>query len=139
MLTCTEEYFSGKFSFRIFGTDSLKTQVRNYLDEVLDESFHKKLLTTLKAIDTDPLVFSHDEKFKRVEDGVWEIKIHTLRIACVWDPKPKYLIAIYSFTKKTQKWPSRHLENMRNERDQYLGIRRRHVEGDEYGRRIKEI
>ncbi len=92
------------------------------------------MVAVLKAINTKPLTYSHDEKFKRLERRVWEIKIGQIRLACVWDPKPINLVAIYGFNKKTDRWPKQHLENMRQQRDLYFRVRKQIIKGDYYGR-----
>ncbi len=135
MLTCAEEIYKGNFGFRVFGTDHQPHQVSEYMigtfqnDRSLD-----KLVSVLRAIDTKPLTYSHNQKFKRLERGVWEIKIGQIRLACVWDPKPINLVAVYGFNKKTDRWPSQHLENMRKQRDLYFRDRKQIIEGDYYGR-----
>ena len=117
------------FSFVMYGSpgDSnenipeYKTQILQFLDTVLeDEKIQKKLLSVLEAINSNPMQYCHEEKFKPLEDKVWEIKCKQLRIACIWNPKPKKLVAIYGFMKKTQKWPKKELNNMRLQRDAYL-------------------
>ena len=121
MLTCTEEIYKGNFGFRVFGTDLQTRQVSDYVIKTFGNQRNlDKLLAVLSAIDTEPLTYSHREKFKRLEKGVWEIKIGQIRVACVWDPKPLNLIAVYGFNKKADRWPKRHLENMRQQRDLYF-------------------
>ena len=117
MLTCTEEIYKGNFGFRVFGTARQPHQVSEYMAKTFkNERNLDKLVAVLQAINTRPLTYSHYEKFKRLERGVWEIKIKQIRLACVWDPKPLHLIAVYGFNKKTDRWPRQHLENMRKQR-----------------------
>ncbi len=135
MLTCTEEIYKGIFGFRVFGTDFQPRQVSEYVTKAFkNERNLVKLVAVLKAINTKPLTYSHDEKFKRLERRVWEIKIGQIRLACVWDPKPINLIAVYGFNKKTDRWPRRHLKNMRQQRDLYFRVRKQSIEGEYYGR-----
>lgn len=135
MLTSTEEIYKGNFGFRVFGTDLQPHQVSEYVKRTFkNEKTLVKLVAILKAIDTKPLTYYHPEKFKRLEKGVCEIKIGQIRLACVWDPKPINLIAIYGFNKKADRWPKQHLENMRRQRDLYLKHRRQNIKGDYYDR-----
>ncbi len=135
MLTCTEEIFRGAYGFRVFGTESRSRQVSEYMERAFrGEKKLDKLVGVLAAIDTNPLMYSHEEKFKRLEKGVWEIKIGQIRLACVWDPKPINLVAIYGFDKKQDRWPERHLENMRGQRDLYIQTAQKRIGGDYYGR-----
>ena len=117
------------FSFVLYGTPGdqdedipeYKTQILEFLDVVLeDEKEQKKVLSILEAINSNPMQYCHNEKFKPLEGKVWEIKSKQLRIACIWYPKPKKLVAIYGFMKKTDKWPKKHLDNMRTQYDAYL-------------------
>ena len=135
MLTCTEELYRKNFGFRVFGTDKEPRQVSKYIDKTFrSKKKTDQLVAVLNAINTDPLNFSHREKFKRLEPGVWEIKIKQIRLACVWDPKPLNLVAIYGFDKKADKWPDRHLKNMRRQKDLYFQARQKRIEEDYYGR-----
>ena len=135
MLTCTEEIFRENFGFRIFGKEDLRTQVYKFFDnEFGDAKIRRKLVSVLNAINSNPKMFSHAEKFKHLEDNVWEIKINQYRIACIWDAKPYNLIAIYAFKKNEVKWPKRHLDNMRKQKALYRDMRLKRIEGDYYGR-----
>jgi hypothetical protein len=135
MLTCTEEIYKGSFGFRAFGTDRQPRQVSEYMIKTFESQRNlDKLTAVLRAIDTRPLTYSHPQKFKRLEKGVWEIKIGQIRLACVWDPKPINLIAIYGFNKKVDRWPRQHLVNMRQQKDLYFEQREKSIEGEYYGR-----
>ncbi len=135
MLTCTAEIYKGNFGFRVFGTDLRPRQVSDYVNKTFENPRAlDKLIAVLRAIDTRPLTYSHGEKFKRLEKGVWEIKIGQIRLACVWDPKPLNLIAVYGFNKKTDKWPKQHMKNIRLQSNLYFQARRQSIEGDYYGR-----
>jgi len=129
MLTCTTELYKRNFVFRLFGTEEAKTQVYKFIDDHLDERANRKLIAVLNAINTDPLRYSHDEKFKHLEGDVWEIKVKPLRIACIWDPKPIRLIGVYAMIKKTWKWSKQDLQNMRNQMAAYLSKRKLPIEG----------
>lgn len=125
MLTCTSKLYTKNFIFCIFGTKKISTQVFQFLDKELEnEKLNKKLISVLGAINTDPMEYNHPEKFKKLEEKVWEIKIHQLRIACVWDPKPKNLVGIYGFYKKKDKWDEKNLIKMRNQKEKYFSIRK---------------
>ncbi len=125
MLTITIEVFSGaNFNFRIFGTPQIKTQAYKFLDQELEnDKISNKLESVLRAIDTNPKGYTHPQKFKHLEKDVWEIKIKSLRIACVWDPKADYLIGIYAFNKRSNKWPKQDLENMRTQKNKYYEMK----------------
>lgn len=139
MLTCTTEIRKYSFWLRVYGTKDNKTSVYRFLDDLLeDDSVQKKLDSVLRAINSNPLKYSHEQKFKHLEDNVWEIKIYQIRIACIWDTKPHNLIAIYGFIKKQNKWSKHDLNNMRREKNAYLALRCTRIEGDEDGR-IREI
>jgi len=134
MLTVTTELRRYTFWFRVYGTNQNKTSVYKFLDELLeDEATQKKLDSILRAISTNPMGYSHETKFKHLEEDVWEIKIHQVRIACLWDKKPDNLIAIYGFIKKKDKWPKKEIVKMRNEKATYLAARVIRVEGDKDG------
>ena len=138
MLTCSVEIYKGNFGFRVFGTDVSPRQVSEFVEQTFtNERILDKLIGVLRAVDTSPLTYSHAEKFKRLEAGVWEIKIGQIRLACLWDPKPLSLVAIYGFRKKSDKWPERHLENMRRQRDMYMKIRKGRI-GEDYYARVGE-
>lgn len=125
MLTCTTKIYKKNYEFRTFGTESRKTQVFRFLDKVLeDKKIQGKLTSILDAINNDPRFYSHDQKFKHLEGSVWEIKIKSIRIACIWDPNPKYLIAIYGCKKKRPDWSKQDLVNMRNQHANYLSLRK---------------
>jgi hypothetical protein len=133
MLTCTEEIYRGGFGFRVFGTDVSPRQASEFVVATCrNQRSLDKLTAVLRAIDTAPLTYSHPEKFKRLEAGVWEIEIGRIRIACIWDPRPLNLIAVYGFQKKSDRWPERHLLNMRRQRDLYLSTRRHTIGGGFY-------
>lgn len=139
MLNCAEVFYSKNFNFLVFGTNTMPTQVRKYLDKVLKKDINQKKLTSiLAAINSNPLMYSHDQKFKHLEADVWEIKIKQIRIACVWDKKPNNLVAIYGFNKKRNDWPPGDLDNMRTQRLKYYGITKKKLEGAVYGR-IKKV
>ena len=106
MLTCTEEIYKGSYGFRVFGIDAVPRQVSSYVVAAFrTRTALDKLVAVLRAIDTNPLMYSHPEKFKRLERGIWEIKIGQNRLARVWDPKPTNLVALYGFNKKSDRWP----------------------------------
>jgi hypothetical protein len=135
MLTYTTELYNKTFVFSVFGTPDFQTEVHKYLDEkLLDEKLSKKLIAILNAINTNPLLYSHEQKFKHLEDDVWEIKIKSLRIACVWDKKPELLIAIYAFNKKYDRWRSQDLKNMRNQKSKYFDTKVKVITGGYHGR-----
>ncbi len=139
MLNCTEILYSENFNFLVFGTETMPTQVRKYLDRLLERNLNQKKLTSiLKAISSNPLMYSHRQKFKHLEGDVWEIKIKQIRIACVWDKKPINLIAIYGFNKKRDDWSPKDLNNMRTQRLKYYSITKKKLEGAVNGR-IKQI
>lgn len=131
MLTSTEEIYKKNYRFRVYGTETLNTQVRNFLDSILvDKKIMRKLIAVLNAINTDPLLYSHEEKFKHLEKDVWEIKINSIRIACLWDKKPHNLIAFYGFKKKRQKWSTNNLDAMRSEKLKYKRSVVKRIEGE---------
>lgn len=133
MLTCTQELYRGNFGFRVFGTDASPRQVSEFVLATFgNQRSLDKLTAVLRAIETNPLVYSHPEKFKPLEAGVWEIKIGQIRIACVWDPKPINLVAVYGVHKKTDRWPERHLTNMRRQRELYFNTRNSRIGGTYY-------
>jgi hypothetical protein len=132
MLTCTFEIYRERFSFRVFGTAKARTQVFRFLSSYLDGRTNKKLVSVLNAINTDPLMYSHEQKFKHLEGDVWEIKIKSLRIACTWDPKPRNLIAVYAMIKDRPKWSKQDIENMRKQLASYLSKRRLPLERKPY-------
>jgi len=125
MLTCTTFFYKKSYEFRIFGTETVKTQVYRFMEKTLkDEKILGKLTSGLNAIDSDPRFYSHEQKFKHLEGRVWEIKIKSFRIACIWDPNPKLLIAIYGFKKKRPDWTQQDLVNLRNQLSNYLSLRK---------------
>ncbi|ORC35745.1 hypothetical protein B4O97_08900 [Marispirochaeta aestuarii] len=135
MLTCTEEIYKDNFGFRVFGKENATTQVYEFMDrEFGNEKYRKKLISVLNAINSNPMFYSHPEKFKPVEDDVWEIKIKPYRIACIWDSKPYNLVAVYGFKKDKRKWPKKDLENMRRQKTLYCNSRSKRIEGVYYGR-----
>ena len=130
MLTFTTELYKDVFSFCLFGTSRYKTQVYKYLDNRLtDKLISKKIISILNAINSDPIRYVHPQKFKHLEDDVWEIKIKSLRIACIWDTKPHSLIAIYAFDKKQNRWPKQELINMRKQKSKYYDIKIKKLNG----------
>lgn len=140
------ELWKKDFAFVVYGCDeNLKEKIKNYktlIYDFLDKQFEdskqrKKVFAVLNAINSDPLNYCNEEKFKPLEGKVWEIKCHQLRIACIWCPKPKKLVAIYGIIKKTQKWPKKEMQNMRNQRDKYLN-ETNCIEENKHGR-IDEI
>ncbi|MDH5560972.1 MAG: hypothetical protein OEY59_08995 [Deltaproteobacteria bacterium] len=114
------------YSFWVFGKECFDTQVSKYLENILqgNRDLQHKLLHTLKAIDSNPKMYTHDQKFKLLEKNTFEIKIHQLRIACIWDPKPQNLVAIYAFSKKQTAWSKINLEAMRREKGKYFNSKR---------------
>ncbi len=137
MLTITYELYKDSFSFLVFGNNKYKTQVYKFLDTVLkNELIKKKLIAVFAAINTNPRGYVHPQKFKHLEDDVWEIKIKRLRIACIWDEKPDNLVGIYAFDKKTNKWPKRNLKNMRNQKKKYFDIKSKILKGGSHHERL---
>lgn len=104
----------------MYGTDDYKTKAYDFLKEV-ERKIEKRLEVMIRQIDSSPLTYSHEHNFKLLENKVWEMKFvsQQIRLACVWDPKPQNLVIFYGCKKKTQKWPLRELENMRNELNKY--------------------
>lgn len=130
LTTVRTKIYSDKFAFYVFGSDKLKTKVYDFFRDRFEinkskkgneirEKLANKLTGVLQAINTNPLIYQHQEKFKRIEGEVWEVKIHAVRIACVWDKKPDSLVAIYAFDKKSDKWKKKDLIKMRNEKAKY--------------------
>jgi phage-related protein len=133
MLTEIRKYTN--YSFQVYGTAEKQTGIYKYLDRILmDERMTKKLDAVLRAIDSNPMNFSHEQKFKHLEKEVWEIKIGQVRVACIWDKKPDMLVAIYGFQKKTQKWPKKELNNMHNEKNAYYESKAKFLSGGKNGR-----
>jgi hypothetical protein len=77
-----------------------------------------KLESLLMAIDTKPHVFQHEQKFKKLEGDIWEIKIHQIWITCYW--KGNDLIAFYGIRKKTTQWSKKDLQQARK---QFVGAK----------------
>jgi hypothetical protein len=121
MLTVAEKVHEGAFALWIYGTERRKTQVYQFLEDH-QERIQKRLEVVIRQIDSAPMTYSHEYNFKLLEDKVWELKFVSLsiRLACIWDPRPKNLIVFYGFEKKSQKWPKVHLENMRTQMAKYL-------------------
>jgi hypothetical protein len=86
------------------------------------ERIQNRLEVFIRQIDSAPMTYSHEYNFKLLEDKVWEIKFvsQSIRLACIWDSRPKNLVVFYGFEKKSQKWPKVHLENMRTQMAKYL-------------------
>jgi len=126
MLTIAEKLFEGRFTLWIYGNDSNRTQVHDFLMRV-ETKIEKRLETIIRQIDSAPLTYSHEDNFKLLENKVWELKFVSqgVRLACIWDPKPKHLVIIYGFEKKSQRWPRKHVENMRTQLTKYFGENRR--------------
>ena len=120
MLTIAEKVHEGSFTLWIYGTESYKTQVYQFLLEHL-EIIQKRLEVVIRQIDSAPISYSHEHNFKLLEDKVWKFKFvsQRIRLASIWDPKPKHLVVFYGFEKKSQKWPKVHLENMRTQLARY--------------------
>lgn len=71
------------FSFVVYGSpgdpdkniSEYKTPIFDFLDKALDDKkMQKKLFSVLEAINSNPMQYCHEEKFKYLEDKVWEIK-----------------------------------------------------------------
>ncbi|MEI8025682.1 MAG: hypothetical protein WCI18_04960 [Pseudomonadota bacterium] len=84
------------------------------------EIIQKRLEVVIRQMDSAPISYSHEHNFKLLEDKVWEFKFvsQRIRLASIWDPKPKHLVIFYGFEKKSQKksqkWPKVHLEKFAN-------------------------
>jgi len=115
ILTIAEKAHEGSFTLWIYGTESYKTQVYQFLLEHL-EIIQKRLEVVIRQIDSAPISYSHEHNFKLLEDKVWEFKFvsQRIRLASIWDPKPKHLVVFYGFEKKSQKWPKVPLEKFAN-------------------------
>jgi hypothetical protein len=121
MLTTNDPFWTGKnVKFHLFSKENGRSQIIDLLKKDLTEILSKKLISALKAIDNEPLMFSHEQKFKPLEGEVWEIKFGQWRIACLWDPKPYKLIGFYAYIKQRQDWPKTELQNMRYQKELYL-------------------
>lgn len=138
MLTFTTTIYNKNFIFELFGSSEKKTQMYIFFDDEFDdEKLYDKLIAVLDAINSNPLLYSHDEKFKLLTDDIWEIKINQLRIGCLWDKKPLKLIALYAFYKKRDKWPPQNITNVKSEKIKYLSLKTKTLEGDIDGRNRK--
>lgn len=60
---------------------------------------------------------SNDEKFKKLEKGLWELKSYQTRIACFFEDKRLYLA--HGITKKQNKWQSADLETARKRKKEH--------------------
>lgn len=128
MLTANDPLWTGKnFEFYLFSKENGRSQIIDLIDEKITEILSKKLISVLKSIDNDPMMFSHEQKFKRLEDDVWEIKFQQWRLACIWDPKPVKLIGFYGYIKQRQDWSKTELENMRYQKQLYLSSKRQRL------------
>lgn len=127
MLSFTTNLYEGRnIKFGIYGTEAGKqTKVFEFVCKNFNKQIVKKLTHTLNAIDSDPMRFSHEQKFKHLEGDVWEIKFlkEGIRIACLWENDKSLLIGFYAFKKESNKWPPNELVNMRNEKAKYIADR----------------
>src|SRR6056297_2734418 len=114
--------FESSYRFWLFGDKDNPTRFYKDFDKKMGSiGIQKKLKSTLRAIDSAPLTWSHKEKFKPLEGEkrVWEIKIKPHRIACIWYPhKPLNLIGFYYCKKGGQKWQQKDINAMRIAKEQ---------------------
>ena len=85
MLTIADKVFAGSFSLWVYGTDSYRTNVWNFLQAV-EERIEKRFEVLIRMIDSNPMGYSHEDNFKLLEDKVWELKFvsHAVRLAAIW-------------------------------------------------------
>lgn len=122
MLKCTEELYDNGVRFLIFANTERETQIYRFWYGLPERRrYFKKLISTFNNIASNPMTWSHSEKFKRLknEDNVWEIKFHQIRLACIWDPKPSTLVIFYGFKKKQNSWTRKNIEQMRAQLAKY--------------------
>jgi len=114
-------YGDGKnFWFVIDEGEEHKTEIYRFIDGLtLDE--WKKIVRVLDAINTNPMTYTHPEKFKPLEGKIWEIKQHEIRIACYWQIRGELLVGIYGLRKKVNKWPKNEMDNAKGWYNFYRG------------------
>lgn len=96
--------------------------VQEFIDE-LQELDQMKILVLLKyAGDYGPP--RNLEKFKKLEDDIWEFKSFQVRLLCFFD-KNQLIILTHGFVKKSKKTPKSEIEKAKRLQKEYLSERKR--------------
>lgn len=97
-----------------------KCWAREYIDSLEDKD-KIKLLALLKRI-SDHGLPRNEEKFKLLDDGIFEIKSYQDRLLCFYDRnKRNSLVITHGVKKKSQKLPKREIERAKDLRKAYEG------------------
>lgn len=104
--------YKKNFTFVLYGGKDQETEVYQFFNSMSNRD-QKKVIAVLDSINTKPMMYCHDQKFKRWEGKIWEIKAFKVRIACYWQIKGRLLVGIYGLYKKKNDWPSSDAEKAR--------------------------
>ena len=106
-------YGDGKnFWFVIDEGEERKSQIYKFIVALTPDEW-KKIVRVLDAINTKPMTYMHQEKFKQLEGKIWEIKQREIRIACYWQIRGELLVGVYGLRKKANKWSKNEIDNAR--------------------------
>lgn len=96
-----------------------KCWVREYIDSLETKDASRLLPLLLRIEDNGPP--KNTEKFKLLEDGIFEIKSYQDRLLCFHDKnKRNSLIITHGVKKKTQKLPKKEIERAKDLRKAYF-------------------
>ncbi|MBI3815286.1 MAG: type II toxin-antitoxin system RelE/ParE family toxin [Nitrospinae bacterium] len=95
-----------------------KCWTRKYIDSLEDKDKSKLLALLNRIVDNGPP--RNKEKFRLLEDGIFEIKSYQDRLLCFYDKnKRNSLVITHGVKKKTQKLSRDEIERAKNLRKEY--------------------
>lgn len=95
-----------------------KCWTREYIDSLEDKDKSKLLALLNRIVDNGPP--RNKEKFRLLEDGIFEIKSYQDRLLCFYDKnKRNSLVITHGVKKKTQKLSRDEIERAKNLRKEY--------------------
>lgn len=96
-----------------------KCWTREYIDSLETQDASRLLPLLIRIEDNGPP--KNTEKFKHLEDGIFEIKSYQDRLLCFHDKnKRNSLIITHGVKKKTQKLPKKEIERAKDLRKAYF-------------------
>jgi hypothetical protein len=111
-----EEIATGKKTIVWAESTDGRCPAKQFFDE-LDEREQAKLENLFEMMAEQGTVRNH-EKFKLLEDGLFEFKAHQLRMPCFFDSRNRVVVT-HGFRKKRDDAPKAEIERARQIRDSY--------------------
>ena len=105
-------------AFALYGIiHSSECLVQEFID-TLPQAEQKKIIALLKRA-ADHGLPKNEEKFKKLQDDLFEFKADQVRLICFFD-KGKLIILTHGFLKKSQKTPKTEVEKAKRLQDEYF-------------------